>query len=883
MAKILGILVLLTISFFTLVVKAQSPSTLVENQLAEHNLDASASAWKITRDHQSATSGIIHIYYQQAIEGVLLRGTESSLHFSRAGDLLRDNNKFSANISSIKTRRPSQANDPLMAIHSAMDHLGISSMGKFKALADHDRGDHVRFYENVAVSEEEIAAKLLYGLDENNQYRLIWEVSILQLDYLRYMFVDVDAITGEIINSRDVLQRCSFSNDTKYEKQLDYNANLVDRPNNSSKNPSATICEVCYEVFASPFENPFSGERTIAIDPADPEASPFGWHDIDGVPGSESFKTQGNNTRVEERGDNYGYQPYGGERLDFTGYSFDPVFTIENQSEDAALINVFYWNNLVHDVTYHYGFDESSNNFQKFNYHASNRSNDEMETRVQTRIGCNAFYVDGLGASERPITILGYCDDKDGAYDNIIIVHEYTHAIVSQLLGGAGHGGCLGNDEQMTEGWADWMGLMLTIDPDDVGADRRPIGNFFFGQGENGRGIRQYPYSTDFTVNPHTYNAIATASIPHGVGSVWAEMLWEMTWDLIDAYGYDEDLTNFTGDVNQDAGNIMALAVVTEGLKLMICGPGFIDARDAILTANREIYGWENDCVIFNAFARRGLGLNADQGLPTSTEDGTEDFTVYPEIAQFKELDPVCWSRSIVEGLSGGLPYGGVYSGTGIIDEGNGTTFSVDTSITGFGDIEVHYSIEETFCIIESTATSLLTIDLDETPPNIECPGEVEVEVPVGEGFLLPDFKTQAIVTDNCQGDIQLNQEPEPFTQLFVGDHLVTIEATDEAGLFQSCQFVFRVLEFGNPSLVFETSVLLLPVPARNEITIYNPTGKRIKSVFIHDIGGRMIKELSLDTIEVEYAVPLTDLPVGNYFFTIISSGDTIIRRMIKM
>ncbi|HBY67369.1 MAG TPA: peptidase, partial [Flavobacteriaceae bacterium] len=116
---------------------------------------------------------------------------------------------------------------------------------------------------------------------------------------------------------------------------------------------------------------------------------------------------------------------------------------------------------------------------------------------------------------------------------------------------------------------------------------------------------------------------IKTAAVPHGVGSVWAEMLWEMTWTLIDEHGFDPDYYNFTGDVTQDAGNIMALALVTEGMKLQPCSPGFVDGRDAIIAADQAIYGGANECLIWEAFAKRGLGFSASQGSSGSRGDGT--------------------------------------------------------------------------------------------------------------------------------------------------------------------------------------------------------------------------------------------------------------------
>jgi extracellular elastinolytic metalloproteinase len=44
------------------------------------------------------------------------------------------------------------------------------------------------------------------------------------------------------------------------------------------------------------------------------------------------------------------------------------------------------------------------------------------------------------------------------------------------------------------------------------------------------------------SINPVTYNNIKTFSVPHGVGSVWCSMLWDMYWDMIAKHGYDSDI-----------------------------------------------------------------------------------------------------------------------------------------------------------------------------------------------------------------------------------------------------------------------------------------------------------------------------------------------------
>jgi len=216
---------------------------------------------------------------------------------------------------------------------------------------------------------------------------------------------------------------------------------------------------------------------------------------------------------------------------------------------------------------------------------------------------------------------------RDSDFDNGIIAHEYGHGISNRLTAGPANTGCLDRvttPEQMGEGWSDYYSLIMSMEPGDTGPMGRGVGTYVLGQPTTGPGIRQHPYTTDMTINPHTYADIVNVSVPHGVGSVWAEMLWEMTWALIDKYGFNPDIY----DVNGTEGNILALKLVNAGLKLQPCSPGFVDGRDAILAADMAMTGGANQCEIWAAFAKRGLGLSADQGLSSSRSDGTEAFDV---------------------------------------------------------------------------------------------------------------------------------------------------------------------------------------------------------------------------------------------------------------
>jgi hypothetical protein len=219
----------------------------------------------------------------------------------------------------------------------------------------------------------------------------------------------------------------------------------------------------------------------------------------------------------------------------------------------------------------------------------------------------------------------------DGSFDNAIIAHEYGHGISNRLVGGSGNVDCLNNEEQLGEGWSDYLGLAITMKSGDTETTARGMGTFPIGESIAGNGIRRYPYTTDMSVNPFNFIDVKDQASEdgevsvHGVGSIWATMLWDLHWKMIGIHGFDPDMYNGTG------GNNMTMQLVLSGLKITPCNSGFVGARDAILAADRLLYEGANQCAIWQVFARRGLGFSADSGDADSFIDQTEAFDLPPE------------------------------------------------------------------------------------------------------------------------------------------------------------------------------------------------------------------------------------------------------------
>ncbi|MEK7829521.1 MAG: M36 family metallopeptidase, partial [Acidobacteriota bacterium] len=123
------------------------------------------------------------------------------------------------------------------------------------------------------------------------------------------------------------------------------------------------------------------------------------------------------------------------------------------------------------------------------------------------------------------------------------------------------------------------------------------------------RGIRRFPYSNDPQVFPLTYKDVALRTQVHAIGEIWCNTLMEMRAVLINRYGFQE-------------GQRLSLQLVVDGLKLTPRSPTFIDARNAILLADRVNNGSANQCLLWQAFAKRGLGFAA---TTTDASDGAPE------------------------------------------------------------------------------------------------------------------------------------------------------------------------------------------------------------------------------------------------------------------
>lgn len=582
----------------------------------------------------NATGGS-HVHFSQNYNGLEIYNARSNVNVARDGSVISGYSNFYPKLDEIAS------GDALIDEHGAIsaiaEHLGLSLEGRLTLLSSSSEADRAGVMSRGNIAERDIKIRLVYQPVNGKKLRMAWHVEIDVTGAPDFWAISVDAENGQVLYQHNYNISENFHPYTSpAPKAKKAPAPRIVKPVKPvAPMKTAALAPDSYEVFAWPLEYPNDGPRTIVVDPADPTTSPFGWHDTDGVAGPEFTITRGNNVNAYADRDSSntpdaGSQPDAGASLDFTGalVAYDPADE-PDQYIPAAVTNLFYWNNIIHDVCALHGFDEASGNFQTTNYGGQAVGNDEVNAEAQdgadTGSRNNANFATPPDGSRPRMQMFLWntaTPELDGDFSSMIIAHEYGHGVSNRLTGGGNNTSCLGNNEQMGEGWSDWLGLVLTADPSETGPTPRGVGTWALGEPVDGAGIRAARYSTDFAVNDFTYDRIKGTSGPHPLGHVWATIIWEVYWALVDEHGFNPNIY----DDWDTGGNNLALRLVQDGMKNQPCSPGFVDGRDGILAADVALTGGANQCILWEAFARRGLGFSADQGSSSSRADGTEAF-----------------------------------------------------------------------------------------------------------------------------------------------------------------------------------------------------------------------------------------------------------------
>ncbi len=379
-------------------------------------------------------------------------------------------------------------------------------------------------------------------------------------------------------------------------------------------------------------------------------ASPLPW-DVDPATGATTQTTRGNNSIAVHNWFTNATSSVGTETAtarpdrDYT-YPWtnqwheqrcDPATFDSPQAADidAARANLFSMHNRMHDWAYHLGFTEATFNMQQDNFGRGGigaAAGDFEQGNAQAggvsggpptfaaRNNANQLTPpDGVPAITnmymwQPIGGSFYSPCADGDYDMTVIAHEYTHAITNRMIAGPNSG--LSSPQGMSESWSDLLAMEYL---NENGYAPRGDRAYVIGQyvtGDPVAGIRNYNMSN----SPLNYSSVDYDLVGlqvHASGEVWSATNFDIRQAMIRRYGdgnprLQKSCAMGQTPVTSCPGNRRWVQLVFDSFLLMATSQNSqVDARDALLAADVIRFGGANQDLLWNAFAKRGLGETA--------------------------------------------------------------------------------------------------------------------------------------------------------------------------------------------------------------------------------------------------------------------------------
>src|SRR6266540_1214998 len=594
-----------------------------------HGAEALEAA-RVSRDYVTPHNGARSLVWQQELDGLPIFEAVLSSHTTRNGELVSVASQFVTDPAGASgadaAKRAALAAAPPIPLEQAVaraaaevgEKLAAADVRRLGELPGPDRWQRVAARALSGTTH----ARLVWLPVSAARIRLCWEVILTSASRGEMFRVLIDAQAG-IAWLRHSL--------TAYISPVSYRVFTNDSPSPFSPGHPAP----------STNQPPLTARAFVIANALNTNASPNGWiNDGDN-------ETRGNNVDAHTDSDADDEpdlpRPQG---TPFRVFDFPLDLTQAPSSySPAATVQLFYWCNWMHDRLYELGFTEAAGNFQADNFGRGGLGNDPLQADAQDGESLNnanmATPPDGLSPRMQMFLFTGPEPDRDGDFDAEVILHEYTHGLSNRRVGG-GVGISQLQSAGMGEGWSDFYGLALLSEPGDdvdgVYAAGAYLSFLFDGLRENYYfGIRRYPYSTDLAKNPLTFKDIDPGQISphtgvplspvnqpfspfladevHSQGEVWCVTLWEARANLIRKHGFA-------------AGNQLILQLVTDGMGLSPANPNFLQARDAILLADRVNNGGANQRELWTAFARRGLGFSATSPASSTTAGVRESHDV---------------------------------------------------------------------------------------------------------------------------------------------------------------------------------------------------------------------------------------------------------------
>jgi hypothetical protein len=359
---------------------------------------------RVSSAHSDALSHLDYVHVQQMHQGIPVYNRVLALAFVK-DNLVHHAGRFLADTE--LEGLPATPSIPAgAAVARAIQILQLSGTVSTSPLTGPTGPEAQQTFAGGNVARRDITASLVWAEDKNQKLHLAWNVNIDVQSSSDWWNVRIDATTGEFVDKDNwtVHER----NRASQPRTAELRAAVLERPSLPAALvqpmllPPPTTTASTYYVIPYPRESPTGNTLRTESDPwlkagSSNNATTHGWH-FDGT--TNYAYTRGNNVQAYEDRDannlpattgngltSYASSSTTGSSLTFNyvpDFSLAPTTTT---NQKAALVNLFYWNNITHDVLYQYGFTEAAGNFQKDNLTRGGTGNDHVLAEAQDGSG----------------------------------------------------------------------------------------------------------------------------------------------------------------------------------------------------------------------------------------------------------------------------------------------------------------------------------------------------------------------------------------------------------------------------------------------------------------------------------------------------------------
>ncbi|KAI9349143.1 Fungalysin metallopeptidase-domain-containing protein [Obelidium mucronatum] len=571
------------------------------------SLKVDGNSLKVSNSVYSSDAKTYHIHYTETFHGLPIANANSNVNIDASGNILSIYQSFVPSGIKNSAVPVGKRDTPVIPLEQAVlnfaEAKGLKTTDK---LTVSNKGANSFTVSGASFALSPIQASEKYYQTSSGLIH-VWDISVEQKDVWQNAFINTE--NGEIVGVSN------WTSDFKEGTASDATVQRRDASADSAQAPTlvARAANAVYNALPIGKRNPSQDQLVQISNPSNPNASPNGWHNARNDLSGNNVYVQSNPSSISNVNQLKNLPRPSNANLVFN-YKFDAAKgTTDQQNRNAASTNLFYVNNAVHDIFYNYGFTEAAGNFQDDNYGKGGVGNDAVVATSQDGSGTNNADMttppDGQNGKMRMFLMTLSTPGRDGSLENDIVIHEYGHGLSNRLTGGPANSNCLQTTISggMGEGWSDVVGFLLSMPATHNRNSDYTMGAWAFNRPN---GIRQYPYSTSLTRNRHLLSDLKTLTEVHAVGEIWATALYEVLWNMVDTAGFTAP-ADFINSSNAGTGNTALLKLLIAAMKIQPCNPDMFQARNAIITADKQLNAGKFTCDIWKGFAKRGLGVSA--------------------------------------------------------------------------------------------------------------------------------------------------------------------------------------------------------------------------------------------------------------------------------